>query len=190
VKEITQATPKHKLLKKVMWKTVVACVKEAGRECNSAKKTTMTQRWMKKCLHSADDGLASPDFFLNESFNDGIFMEWVGLVERALFFSLTPTADAMQGKQLFGRRPQSSSIPPPPPGLGLSSPEMLTISSWLTEDLLSEFPLGSSLDLGFLWWRSDGCAAPLKLPPLGSFSMPFNENASAESKQEVEGSGE
>jgi hypothetical protein len=129
---------------------------------------------MKKCLRSVDDGLASPDFFLNESFSDGIFMECVGLVERALFFSLTPTAEAIQGKQLFGRRPQSSSIRPPP--LGLSSPE----SSWLTEDLFSMLPLGSSLDLGFLWWMSDGCAAPLKLPPLASFSKPLNEKASAE----------
>lgn len=107
-------------------------------------------------------------------------------MERARFFSFTPTAEAIQGKQLFGRRPQSSSILPPP--FGLSSPETLTTSSWLTEDLtpFSEFPFGSSLDLGFLWWLSAGCVAPLKLPPLkslilnaASFSKPFNEKASS-----------
>jgi hypothetical protein len=88
---------------------------------------------------------------LKESFKEGIFIEWVGLEERALFFSFTPTAEAIQGRQLLGRSPQSSSILPPP--CVLSSPETLGASSWLKEVLtpFSELPFDSSLDFGFLW---------------------------------------
>ena len=77
---------------------------------------------------SHNGGVAWPSLRLKESFRDGFLLAigWLGLSD--LLLSTEETADARQGKQLFGRSPQLSNTPVSF-SLPLSSTQTIDISS-------------------------------------------------------------
>lgn len=87
--------------------------------------------WKKNYLHSAAALWPSPDLHLKEIFSGAFFFEFGGLELGDLLFSIVRAVGARQGKQLFGKMPQLSNIPPPVPRP--SSTGWLDISSWLTK---------------------------------------------------------